>query len=237
MTQSTKVTEQVQKLEVDTIIELIQIDVIGTNTTLYITSGALNGSTFSFGGNTYSPIPFEARGFEVSGKGQMPRPVIKVANTNNIFSGLVSNFDDLVGSEIRRIRTLYRFLDNQPDADATATFPIDVFVVERKLTHNKLLVELELSAAIDQEDRKLPGRQVIRETCTHRYRSYDSEAGAFVYTNATCPYVASSYFTNLGVATGDPSRDMCGKRLSDCKRRFGNNAVLPTRAFPGTGKY
>lgn len=36
-------------------------------------------------------------------------------------------------------------------------------------------------------------------------------------------------------ATGDPLLDVCGKRLSSCKARFGENAELPFGSFPGVG--
>lgn len=35
--------------------------------------------------------------------------------------------------------------------------------------------------------------------------------------------------------TGDPLNDVCGKRLSSCKARFGENAELPFGSFPGVG--
>jgi lambda family phage minor tail protein L len=35
--------------------------------------------------------------------------------------------------------------------------------------------------------------------------------------------------------TGDPLNDVCGKRLSSCKVRFGENAELPFGSFPGVG--
>lgn len=35
--------------------------------------------------------------------------------------------------------------------------------------------------------------------------------------------------------TSDPAKDVCGKRLSSCKLRFGENNELPFGAFPGVG--
>lgn len=37
--------------------------------------------------------------------------------------------------------------------------------------------------------------------------------------------------------TGDPLKDVCGKRLSSCKVRFGENAELPFGSFPGVGTF
>lgn len=70
-------------------------------------------------------------------------------------------------------------------------------------------------------------------------------SGKFIYANATCPYMEDKYFLPNGFSTlngqpdGDPvppEKDQCGKRLSDCKKRFGEHAVLPIRAFPGMAR-
>ena len=88
---------------------------------------------------------------------------------------------------------------------------------------------------MDQEGRKLPGRQVLKDACTHIYRFPDG-MGDFDYTNATCPYVGTDYFEATGASTNDPALDKCGKKLSDCRLRFGQHGVLPTRAFPGVAR-
>jgi len=41
----------------------------------------------------------------------------------------------------------------------------------------------------------------------------------------------------VNTTTGDPLKDVCGKRLSSCKVRFGENAELPFGSFPGVGGY
>lgn len=52
---------------------------------------------------------------------------------------------------------------------------------------------------------------------------------------------ASNYVNTLEprVATGtvDPADDVCGKRLTSCKARFGNTAELPFGGFPGLGGF
>ena len=62
-------------------------------------------------GVTYSPLPIEAEGFDLSGKGVLPRPKIRVANVNGMFSAEVMAFDDLVGCKVTRKRTFARYLD------------------------------------------------------------------------------------------------------------------------------
>ena len=62
-------------------------------------------------GNRYSAFPIEASGFEWSGKGSLPRPTLTVANITSLLSGVLSSYDDLVGSKITRKRTFAKYLD------------------------------------------------------------------------------------------------------------------------------
>jgi phage-related protein len=103
-----------------------------------------------------------------------------------------------------------------------------------------MFVEWELSAAIDQEGRMLPGRQFLRDVCTRRYRRYaptdPAAAGdGYVYPKIfPCPYTGSNAFTALGVGT-TVANDVCGRKVSDCRLRFPGQA-LPMGAFPGIGR-
>lgn len=191
----------------------------------------------TFNGNVYTPIDIEAEGFEWGGSGAPPAPTLKLSNVSMYAGVLVREFNDLCGAKITRIRTYRDFLDNGATPDPTMTFPIDVFRIERKVSHNKVYIEFELAVIFDQEGLKLPARQCIRDTCTHIYRRYNAATNSFDYSTATCPYTGTSYFKRDGSATALKSEDLCGKRLSNCIQRFGSTAVLPTRSFPGMQRY
>lgn len=186
-----------------------------------------------FGGHDYVPVDVEVEGFEWAGRGPLPSPTLKVGNVNRVFSALLSQCNDLLGATLIRTRTLRQFLDDAEEADPTAHFPLDVYKIERKTLANKVFVQWELSASLDQEGRMLPGRQVLRDTCTHRYRRWTGSA--FDYVLATCPYAGTAGFNAMGSPTTS-AKDVCGKRLSDCRLRFGQSAVLPTRSFPGVAR-
>ena len=186
-----------------------------------------------FDGNTYFPVPVEASGFEITSSGTMPAPTLKVLNTPTIQSGIIS-LQDMLGATLYRIRTFKTFLDNGETPDPTATFPIDVFKIDRKVQQNEIFVEWELASSIDQEGRMIPARQVIKDYCTHIYRRWNPETLTFDYSKATCPYSGAGCYNEKDELVSE-SQDRCGKRLSSCKRRFGNFAELPTRAFPGAG--
>lgn len=190
-----------------------------------------------FNGNHYTPIDIEADGFEWGGSGAPPTPTLRISNTSMFAGLLVRQFDDLVGATLTRIRTYRDFLDNGATPDPAMVFPLDVFRVERKSAHNKVFIEFELAVFFDQEGLKLPARQCIRDTCTHVYRRYDAATDSFDYSKATCPYTAATYFERDGTPTVLKSKDICGKRLSQCVLRFGSGGTLPTRAFPGMARY
>jgi hypothetical protein len=62
-----------------------------------------------------------------------------------------------------------------------------------------------------------------------------------VYTGANTPLWTSSYSSAVEplVQTGtvDPLRDVCGKRISSCKKRFGEFNDLPFGSFPSAGTF
>ena len=245
---SADIAEHVQGFSLGELIELFVLDATPIGGSIYRFTNSANASTaIVFDGNTYTPLDFEADGFEWNGQGSLPTPKIRIANTTLVLSSAVIEFQDLLGAKLIRIRTFSKFLDGEPDADPTAIFPLDIYTVERKTSHNKVFIEWELSAAMDQFGKKLPGRQILRDACTHRYRVYSlsgpidnpdltGEAGPFDYSKATCPYVGATYYDEAGRLVLNPASDKCGKRLTDCQLRFGENNPLPTRAFPGVGR-
>ena len=77
----------------------------------------------------------------------------------------------------------------------------------------------------------------MRDYCSFIYRRWNADTGAWdVDMYDPCPYAAAAMFDRKGKAVTDPAEDVCGKRIRDCKLRFGENGRLPTRAFPGVGR-
>jgi len=187
-----------------------------------------------FGGNIYSRLPIEATGFTWNGVGTAPRPTLTMAAKDLIFLSLVLNGDDLIGCPVRRIRTYRKYLDDGTSPNPSATFPIDHYVMERKAKQVRKMLSYELSTPMDQQGKKIPARQVIRDTCMHRFRYWAN--GQWNYQGVTCPYAGAAMYEPNGQPTLDPTKAKCGKRLSDCKKHFGVGAVLPMFAFPGVGR-
>jgi lambda family phage minor tail protein L len=177
-------------------------------------------------GYEYLPLPVEAEGFDVNTKGAAPRPRIRVANIDGLFSAEVRQNDDLIGCKVIRKRTFAKYLDarnfksgTNPSADPNQYLADDIWFVDRKVSENKYLIEWELASAFDVQGVMLPFRQVVQNSCPWRYRGPE------------CGYVGG-YVDKNDVVTSDSSKDYCAKHLSSCRVRFGSN-YLPFGGFPG----
>jgi len=72
---------------------------------------------------------------------------------------------------------------------------------------------------------RAPKRQCIANICQWVYRSTE------------CGYTGTNYFDTNDVPVASSANDVCGKRLTSCKLRFGATAELPYGSFPGIGAY
>ncbi|NDV19995.1 phage minor tail protein L [Pseudodesulfovibrio sp. JC047] len=227
------INSDVQKASPGNLVHLFDIDATGIGGDVYhFVKATDQGQPVRWRGNVYMPLDFEGEGFEVNGQGSLPRPTLRVSHIKTALLGVVRESGDLLGAEVTRWRTFSKYLDGGPQADPNVHFPPDIYNIDRKIVQNKVFIEWELAASMDQEGKKLPGRQILRDTCTHIYRRWTG--CAFDYSKATCPYTGGGCFDRAGKPCLE-GEDQCGKRLSDCELRFPHQP-LPTRAFPGVAR-
>lgn len=230
MTIDAKLAEQFQKPDVGKTIYLYELDISSitgdTDDVYRFVEATVSGSTVEYNSIVYSPANVLLDGFETTGDGRPSRPTMSVANVGTgvgaSIAGIVYTYNDLLGAILTRKVTLVKHLDTGTDPDTTAYFE-DSWKVNRKTVQNKSTIEFELTSYIDVDNKYCPGRLMIREYCTHVYRTYDTVSGTFNYDNATCPWAGdthSYYFNRLGGYEVSAANDVCGKRLSDCKLRF-----------------
>jgi lambda family phage minor tail protein L len=232
MTTPTSIQEQIQSLEPSAIIELFQLQltaaVNGIDTTFYYHAGT-NSLTADvvFAGITYAATAVQVEGFEVSSRGVLPRPTLRVGNTAGAISALLLAYNPLQ-AKMTRIRTCKKFLDavnfsgGNPTADPTAKFADEVYYIDRVSKENLQLVEFELTSKLDLTNLALPGRQVM-EYCPWRYRG------------AECGYRGTAYF-DVNDNPTTLANDACGKRFYSCKIRFDSQGITdyPHGGFPGS---
>lgn len=232
MTTPLSIAQEIQKLAPSAIIELFQIDLTTLGGDVYYFHAGTNELKANITWNTqvYTRFPVEAEGFNYNINGQLPRPILRVSNIFGSITSLLLVYGDLLGAKVTRKRTLLKFLDAvnftggvNPTADSTAEFENDIYFIDRKSNENKNFVEFELSSSVDVQGVKLPLRQIVQNVCTWKYRSSE------------CSYVGTNYFDVNDVSVATLGLDVCGKRLSSCKARFGSTSQLPFGGFPSSG--
>lgn len=247
MTISPQVRTELASLHPSALIELFEVKTsarLHGTCEVYRFHSGVNAKAVSgpvvWAGATYYAWPVEADGFEYSGQGSLPRPKIRIANVDGTITAVllevnqIASNSDLVGAEVKRIRTLARFLDavNFEDdvnpfgtPDPEASLPDEIYYIDRKATETRELVEFELVAAFDLAGVRAPKRQTIGNICQWQYRGVE------------CGYTGTTYFDESDNPAPSESQDVCGKRVTSCEKRFGVNQVLPFGGFPGIGQY
>ena len=231
------IQEQLYKLEPSAIIELFQLQlteaVNGVDSTLYYHAGTNElTADIVFAGITYAATPIEVDGFEVTTKGTLPRPSMRVANANSAVSALLVLYNPL-NAKVTRIRTCKKFLDavnfsgGNPSADSSAKFEDEIWYIDRVANENPQVVEFELTSKLDLTNLALPRRQIV-EHCPWQYRGSE------------CGYRGTRYFDVNDSSVTSASADVCGKRISSCELRFPSgqgigprSRLLPFGGFPG----
>lgn len=226
------IAADIQSLAPSAIVELFELDATnlpgGTIQRFHAGTNKLTSSV-TWQGNVYVPLPVEAEGFDLTAKGSLPRPKIRVANIGGVFSQQVAEFDDLIGCKLTRRRTLVKYLDaanfpsGNPTADPNQHLPNDSWFVEQKISENRFVIEWELASVFDLQGVTLPSRQIIQNTCTWKYRGPE------------CGYTANVYYDANDQLCVE-ANDFCAKRLTSCKVRH-PDAVLPFGGFPGAIRY
>lgn len=230
-------SHDVQSLQPGDLVTLFDLDLakLGGGI-LRFTPGNLGDSEVRWRGNIYRAVPVMAAGFERSGRGSLPTPTISVAATD-IITATALSFDDLRGARVVRWRTFRHYLDDQPTADPNVYFPLDIYAVERKTNHDTKggTIEWELAADMDQQGKMIPGRLMTQDYCPWRYRRWNGTG--FDYSQAECIYNGSAMFKANGTPTANPAEDRCGKKFSDCQKRFGETKPLFFGGFPGLARF
>ena len=173
---------ELQKPDPSAVIELFQLELVeGTHyatgnpsnvTTKYYWHSGMKANgvgVIRFRSQNYTPMPISAEGFDQKA-GQndgIPRPTIRVSNLLSTVSSIlievnqVTPGNDLLNAKVTRIQTLAMFLDGESTANTNATSRDQIYIISRKSTENREMVEFELSAIWDLPNVKIPKRQVL----------------------------------------------------------------------------
>jgi|TARA_Y100000015_G_scaffold13128_1_gene12596 phage-related protein len=249
------------------IIELFQLRLDsalhGSNDIYYFHAGSneFGETNIVFDTQVYSRVPIKADGFEYSNTGTLPRPTLTVSNLSSTITALLllvnatTAGNDLGGAEVRRIRTLAKYLDSEnfgePKNAITQGNDSLVTQGDDNLEFNDVVV----NATADPNARFPDERWFIdrkssetRDSVTFELASKFDLAGQKIprrqvianicqwkYRSSECSYTGTDYYDVNGNEVSTEAQDVCGKRVASCKLRFGENAELPFGSFPGAG--
>ena len=233
----------VQAYSPGTLMSLFEIDFTTTGLpnppdAMYLYPGVKeNYGDVVFGGETYTPWPFERTDIKKTSDGPMPRPTMSISNATGFMSQQLLAYNDFIGAKVRMFRTFAKYLDGEPAADPSAR-TTEVYFVEQKKTETSTAVQMVLVSAIDIMDATLPARNMLTNTCVWLYKGDEC---SWPGTNAAL------YFDAADNKVTDAADDVCGKRLDSCKRRFCGyieasdtyarpNDRLPYGGFPALGR-
>lgn len=235
----TTITGVSQSLNPTSLVSLYTVDArnIGYSLMQFCAEREADGSIVSFQGRQFPYLAVKAEGFEWSSDGTMPRPKLTVSSLNPVLFSLIVETSGLMGAMVIRERTLEQFLDGHKDATLGLKYATDIFMVSRIMSMDKEKITFELCCPLDLPRCELPARKALRTVCPWHYRRWNSATGQFVYATTTraCPYTGTKYFNKNGEVVTSASLDVCGRRLSDCVKRFGRNN-LPYGGFPGIAR-
>jgi phage-related protein len=113
---TTNIRSLIQNLDVDGVVELFELNlspITGSASDRYLMFAGTNQNDVpvTWNGEVYNPYPFEMRGFEKRTQGTQPRPSLAAGNASGLLTSLSLAYDDLVGAQVIRRKTLVRFLD------------------------------------------------------------------------------------------------------------------------------
>lgn len=175
------VNQEATSLTPSTLVTLITVDstFLGGSIYRFHDGTTNNNQPLVFNGLVYEAFPFKLEGFEIDGKGSLPRPKITLANVNGFISSMILQYDNFIGAKFIRTRVYARFLDaiNFPNnknpygtPDPTAAYPDEVFFINRKVVENNQAVQFEIVTALELDNVKLPKRQIFANICFFDYR-------------------------------------------------------------------
>jgi lambda family phage minor tail protein L len=158
--------EELQALDGSSpLIELYTLDCtpLGGAVVHFTNTESTAGTSISFGGVAYTPIPLQTAGWEFTSTGNQPSPTITISNVSRQLLSYTVTLGDLVGARLTKIVTVGRFLDDGDTPDSSQFLGPEVYVIDQKTAHTNQFITWQLVGVLNQVNQYLPRRQVLRK--------------------------------------------------------------------------
>ena len=148
------------------------------STFLSFHGGSVFGDNVIWQGVQYIPIPVESDGFGVFGDGTLPRPKIKISNSNNIVTYFLGKYKDFKNAKVFRKKVFVKHLDDANFdganpfglANSDSEISEEKYYIGQKIQENKSFVEFELNLPLDLDNFDVNHRTVNAKYCYWQYR-------------------------------------------------------------------
>ena len=189
---------ELQKINPNSIIELFELELVeglhyatgnpSNVPTIYRFHAGTNIDSYAnivWQSNTYERFPVEAKGYEYTGKGQIPRPQLIMSNLGGITRlgsvirvtdllasvNLVTPHNNLLDAKLTRRTLTADALDasnfsggtNPFGTPSSNEFPKEIHFIDRKTQESRDSVQFELVNRLDMQNKRIPARQVTRK--------------------------------------------------------------------------
>lgn len=193
-------TQALLDLDPDSFVDLFEVYISESTGILRFHAGKNFANFIVYKGYRYIPAPIEYSGFEFSADGKQNRPTIRIANIQGFITDIIKNKNDLVGSKLKRIKIFVKNLDDENFSEGVnpyfgykkkrnassgygKAFFEEGYLVNRKVSENKYVVEFELSSPLDFENQVLPNRKISDNLCSFCYRGCGCNYGKIPWKN------------------------------------------------------
>ncbi|QPX74985.1 putative tail protein [Serratia phage vB_SmaS_Opt-169] len=210
---------------------LFEVDLTPIGGDVHRFHGGLNqlAGAVKWQGITYDPFVTNIEGISFTNQGPSGRPIFTVANITGIITGMVIQYNELVGA-IVYVREVYakfldadNFVNGNENADPNQQY-ISMYEIEKLNQLDEDFASFELCLPSESDNAYIPVQVIMSENCQFEYRGEG------------CRYAGSAYFDDKDNPVTSIDQDRCGKRLNSCKLRFGENNSLPARIYPSCSK-
>jgi len=210
-------------LDPDSFVDLFEIYVDNNLGVVRFHSGKNFNNYIVYRGNQYIAMPIEYSGFEFSSDGKQNRPTFKIANADGFITNYIKNKNDLINSQLKRIKIFVRNLD---DVNFSAnvnpffgyrakrnavkgygeSFYEETYIINRKNQENKYFIEFALSSPIDLENQTIPNRKISDNMCSWNYRGCGCNYGKIPWPNQIIKVNGVEYpETSVNLWNGKPN--------------------------------
>lgn len=154
------VEQNASGFEYGQILEFVQIDFTSLGGSLFNIYNSIDltesQGQLTFLSQTWQPVPFKSEGWGYDGGGGSLRPTITISDANALILTAMFTYEDAVGIPF------FRYETTVDSYDEDSYYGPEIWLVNRIIQADGMVLKFELAAPYDQRQRKVPNKQMFR---------------------------------------------------------------------------